>query len=217
MFVSSANPPGSSASQGLRQRNTAQDARYGTSQTAKTSSKTNGNGSVEMPPVTSAPSQSPIRPHRSPQRVAIPSPGANGSESSIVCITIAVDVTTPRAPPARNAVHGRVPSSASRAPATSPIAAAAGSAGISSTQFARAIEKATENWAIASSAKLIQSSQKRQAVTLRGSASASRSRKARELNPACAGVLSERALMCRRPLDRRRRRTRAPARGRPDA
>ena len=88
----------------------------------------------------------------------------------MVCSTIAVEIATPRAPPPRNDVHGRWPKRASSVPATSPIPAATGSAGISLTQFARAIEKATANWATASSAKLIQSSQKFQALTLLGSA-----------------------------------------------
>ena len=65
-------PAGTSASHGLRQRNTAHPDRYGTIQVTNTISSTNGSGSEETPPKISAPPQSLRRAHSSDQRATMP-------------------------------------------------------------------------------------------------------------------------------------------------
>ena len=103
MFVRIPTPAGTSASHGLRQRNTAQPARYGTIHVTKTISSTNGMGSDETPPKISAAPQSLRRAHSSDQRASMPI--AKGSASSIVCMTMATDTAAPSASPAGKSHH----------------------------------------------------------------------------------------------------------------
>ena len=171
-------PAGTSASHGLRQRNTAHPDRYGTIHVTNTISSTNGSGSAETPPKISAPTQSLRRAHSSDQRATSP-PVVNGSASSMVCMTIATETSAPNASPAGNSHHadqrtrartaGRAGPyanhgadariRASAAPTRSPPHAATVRLGISSTQLAFAIERAKAVWLAASNTKVRMSSQ----------------------------------------------------------
>ena len=157
MFVRMATPAGTSASQTFCQRKTAHAATYATTKTTNTISSTKGSGSLETPPVTRAVTQSPIRAQSSDQRATMPVP-ASGSPSTMVCMTMPTTIADPIASPAGKSTHAEKRIRVKAVPTTTPNAVATSSDGISSTQFARAIESANASWMTASSTKLSQSS-----------------------------------------------------------